>query len=976
MGAARRVAIALVVCLLRQATALSASPLQAIQSLDASLQSQLFARYGSLAAAGAAAEGVGVWRGCFLKGRVPDDAFDGAAWPGDAGARSRCQRAFAPVARVVGRHPRLARPALRALVEAALEDDAGAEAAALRSVVDGVGALEAVYGAGADAVVDAVLEAEDLAALLGTAASSGAGRFQRRAAAFEAMRRCADRVGDVEELAPLLASLGRRATAASGASRYGSDARRSRDGARGACVREAPPATEGFDGETLGRDLAALAPSERLLLCDGSPLFRARYGDRALRSAAPLGLDDGARVSPARAKRRLPRGRRGPLVVCVDTSYSMTGAREGLAKAVALAAARAASDQRRACVVLAFGASDELAELELPGPADPARAPERLDGLLDFLERGFGGGTDVISPLRRAVALLRGRAAFADADVLLVSDGELMDPPVDAATAADLDALRRSRGLRVAGLLVGRSRRGDGLEHAAPGSPFDALCDGVHTFLADHDDLALLMGASARPPPSTTALAAAARRPRRGVRRRGGPLFAAAVDADAAAVEAAPPAFPVAPADLEAAAAHLERGLVERSAEARLVLLGAVGREHVLFVGPPGVAKSLLCRRLGELFGGPSFEIALTRFTTPDDVFGPLSLAALKDDAYRRAADGFAQEAPAVFFDEIFRARSLLPALLALLNERVWQDGPHRRPAALVSAVAAANTLGGDDDDDDDDALYDRFLIRREVAPVSDAAVADLLLGDDVDAACPRAFLAPLLDVPKPPRAALPRFFAELFGDARAFLRDRGDYVSDRRLRKCADLVRVAARANGRGAVGPLDALLAAHVLWQRPESRQPLEAWLLDRVVPDDAPTFATLLRAASSAAEAADLAAAVDASLGAVRDAEAGVAGGQLFLAPDALLAARQALAPLAAGRAAALERLADRARAVAEGRELPDDDGDDDFAAPPRAAPAPAPANDDNFDLTMSKKKAKKELTAAEFRRWTAARADLRG
>jgi MoxR-like ATPase len=260
----------------------------------------------------------------------------------------------------------------------------------------------------------------------------------------------------------------------------------------------------------------------------------------------------------------------------------------------------------------------------------------------------------------------------------------------------------------------------------------------------------------------------------------------------------------VAPADLEAAAAHLERGLVERSAEARLVLLGAVGREHVLFVGPPGVAKSLLCRRLGELFGGPSFEIALTRFTTPDDVFGPLSLAALKDDAYRRAADGFAQEAPAVFFDEIFRARSLLPALLALLNERVWQDGPHRRPAALVSAVAAANSLGGDDDDDDDDALYDRFLIRREVAPVSDAAVADLLLGDDVDGACPRAFLAPLLDVPRPPRAALPRFFAELLGDARAFLRDRGDYVSDRRLRKCADLVRVAARANGRGAVGPL----------------------------------------------------------------------------------------------------------------------------------------------------------------------------
>ena len=75
--------------------------------------------------------------------------------------------------------------------------------------------------------------------------------------------------------------------------------------------------------------------------------------------------------------------------------------------------------------------------------------------------------------------------------------------------------------------------------------------------------------------------------------------------------------------DLEACAAYLERGLVERSVEARLVLLGAVAREHVLFVGPPGVAKSLLCRRLGDLFGEDAFfEIALTRFTTPDDVFG------------------------------------------------------------------------------------------------------------------------------------------------------------------------------------------------------------------------------------------------------------------------------------------------------------------------------------------------------------------
>ena len=92
-----------------------------------------------------------------------------------------------------------------------------------------------------------------------------------------------------------------------------------------------------------------------------------------------------------------------------------------------------------------------------------------------------------------------------------------------------------------------------------------------------------------------------------------------------------------------------------------------------------------------------------------------------------------------MFLDEIFRARALLPALLQLLNERTWPDGSRNRPARLVSAVAATNALR-DADDDDDDALFDRFLFRRAVAPVSDAGALDLLLtptddADDDDAA-------------------------------------------------------------------------------------------------------------------------------------------------------------------------------------------------------------------------------------------------
>ena len=141
-------------------------------------------------------------------------------------------------------------------------------------------------------------------------------------------------------------------------------------------------------------------------------------------------------------------------------------------------------------------------------------------------------------------------------------------------------------------------------------------------------------------------------------------------------------------------------------------------------------------------------------------MFGPLSLKALREDVAQSAADGFAGGAEVVFLDEIFRARALLPALLQLLNERTWPDGSRNRPARLVSAVAATNALR-DADDDDDDALFDRFLFRRAVAPVSDAGALDLLLtptdADEGDDDC--ALLAPLSetqararDSPAPPR--------------------------------------------------------------------------------------------------------------------------------------------------------------------------------------------------------------------------------
>ena len=136
---------------------------------------------------------------------------------------------------------------------------------------------------------------------------------------------------------------------------------------------------------------------------------------------------------------------RGPIVLCLDTSGSMRGAPETLAKAVALEALRSAHRARRRCLLIAFGGCDEVLEHEL------ALTPEGLDALLALMGRGFDGGTDLQAPLARAIERVQ-QAGWDRADLLIVSDGEFGCVP---ATLERLDAARAAQGLRVQGVLVG-----------------------------------------------------------------------------------------------------------------------------------------------------------------------------------------------------------------------------------------------------------------------------------------------------------------------------------------------------------------------------------------------------------------------------------------------------------------------------------------------------------------------------------------
>ncbi|PNW72795.1 hypothetical protein CHLRE_15g644051v5 [Chlamydomonas reinhardtii] len=170
----------------------------------------------------------------------------------------------------------------------------------------------------------------------------------------------------------------------------------------------------------------------------------------------------------------------------------------------------------------------------------------------------------------------------------------------------------------------------------------------------------------------------------------------------------------------------LSKGLLERDVEVRLLLLAALCCEHLLLLGPPGTAKSELSRRLSSLCGGTYFERLLTRFSVPEELFGPLSMKGLENDLYVRQTDGYLPTSEVAFVDEIFKANSaILNALLTLLNERLFDNGNQRLEAPLLCLVGASNEMP---ESEELDALYDRFLIRRTVSQVMSGVVVGSMM--------------------------------------------------------------------------------------------------------------------------------------------------------------------------------------------------------------------------------------------------------
>lgn len=296
---------------------------------------------------------------------------------------------------------------------------------------------------------------------------------------------------------------------------------------------------------------------------------------------------------------------------------------------------------------------------------------------------------------------------------------------------------------------------------------------------------------------------------------------------------------------------QLKSGVYEKDTEIGLSLLAALAGESVLLLGPPGVAKSMVARRVKSAFReARSFEYLMSRFSTPDEIFGPVSISKLKsEDVYERNIQCFMPTADIVFLDEIWKAGpAILNTLLTIINEKIFRNGFSDLRVPLKLLIGASNELPADGEGLE--ALWDRFLVRIVSRCVEKEDNFYCILLEDVEEMAPVDMedslssqeyvdiqrTLPSIGIGKDVLKAI-SFIRKNLGclqiiDEDASKRVHRIYVSDRRWKHIARLLRASAYVHERSCVELPDLLPLVYCLWNDPDEIDSLRTLVVQSIL------------------------------------------------------------------------------------------------------------------------------------------------
>lgn len=283
---------------------------------------------------------------------------------------------------------------------------------------------------------------------------------------------------------------------------------------------------------------------------------------------------------------------------------------------------------------------------------------------------------------------------------------------------------------------------------------------------------------------------------------------------------------------------YLNKNVYGKEEAIRVALLSSIAGESTFLFGLPGTAKSLISRKIAQAFGDIDnqkdyFEYLMNEFSTPDELFGPVSLKQLENDKYVRLTQNYLPCAKIAFLDEIWKSGpAVLNTLLTIVNEKIYHNGSTVQKVPLVSLTAASNELPAKDKGLE--ALWDRFIMRVFVNPVEKDEdffkLIDAPYTNKEEAVNPdiQKLLLKTEDIEKwqeeIDKIRLSKISKQVISDIRKQLAllnqddehqgDEAYYVSDRRWKKIVHILKTSAFLNGRPFVDLMDCSLIEYAIW------------------------------------------------------------------------------------------------------------------------------------------------------------------